>query len=123
MREYRIGLYSADIVHLENMHLILEKQCRDETVRSFPAVRFCNNPFDPGWLSTLAPSLQFHLLSQMMNYSLHYLSLLESGFSYLENMEALHAIPAEERLPFQLLLATFLLWRGNLDAVESYNFV
>jgi hypothetical protein len=51
MREYRIGLYSADMVHLENMHLILEKQCRDETVRSFPAVRFCNNPFDPGWLS------------------------------------------------------------------------
>ncbi|MBW2505758.1 MAG: DEAD/DEAH box helicase [Deltaproteobacteria bacterium] len=119
MREYRIGLYSADMVHLENMHLILEKQCRDETVRSFPAVRFCNNPFDPGWLSHLAPSLQFYLLSQMMNYSLHYLTLLESGFSYLENREAMHAIPAEERLPFQRLLTTFLLWRGNLDAVDK----
>jgi len=85
MREYRIGLYTSDMVHLENMHLILEKQCEDEVVMRFPAVRFCNNPFDDNWLRTLAPSLQFYILSQMMNYSLHYLSLLEGPFTYLGN--------------------------------------
>ena len=85
MREYRIGLYNSDIVHLENMHPVLDKQCRDEIVRFFPAVRFCNNPFDPDWLRTHAPSLQFYLLSQMMNYSLHYLSLLEESFLYQDS--------------------------------------
>ena len=119
MREYRIGLYNSDMVHMENIQLILDKQCQDETVRSFPAVRFCNNPFDPGWFSTLAPSLQFYLLSQIMSYSLHYLSLLESGFAYLANRKTLLAIPAEERLPFQRLLATILLWRGNLAETKE----
>ena len=57
MREYRIGLYNSDMVHLENLHLILDKQCKDEVVKSFPAVRFCNNPFDPDWLGTLAPEV------------------------------------------------------------------
>ncbi|MGW8287718.1 MAG: hypothetical protein ACWGOD_05700, partial [Desulfobulbales bacterium] len=119
MREYRIGLYSDDIVQLENIHLILEKQCRDDLVRTFPAVRFCNNPFDPDWLATLAPSLQFYLLSQMMHYSLHYLTLLEKGFQYLKSKKTLQEIPAEERLPFHRLLASLLLWRGNLDEADA----
>jgi superfamily II DNA or RNA helicase len=118
MREYRIGLYSSDMVQLENMHLLLEKQCEDEVVKRFPAVRFCNNPFDPEWLETLAPSLQFYILSQMMNYSLHYLSLLETPFSYLSSEVTLQTIPTEERLPFHRLLASFLLWRGNLSEVK-----
>jgi hypothetical protein len=119
MREYRIGLYASDIVQLENMHLLLDKQCEDDVVKRFPAVRFCHNPFDPEWLSTLAPSLQFYILSQIMNYSLHYLSLLEMPFTYLRSEEALQAIPADERLPFQRLLASFLLWRGKLAEVEE----
>ena len=114
MREYRIGLYTGDMVHLENMHPILDKQCEDEVVKRFPAVRFCNNPFDDIWLRELAPSLQFYILSQMMNYSLQYLILLERPFAYLGSRETLQAIPAEERLPFHRLLAGFLLWRGNL---------
>ena len=119
MREYRIGLYNSDMVHLENMQLILCKQCKDEVLRSFPAVRFCNNPFDPGWLSSLAPSSQFYLLSQMMNYSLHYLSLLDNGFSYLRSGKTLQTIPPEERLPFHRLLGSLLLWRGNLEEVKE----
>ncbi len=119
MREYRIGLYTNQMIHLENMHLLLDKQCEDEIVRYFPAVRFCNNPFDDNWLRTLAPSVQFYILSQMMNYSLHYLSLLEMTFSYLRSDETLQAIPAEERLPFHRLLAAFLLWRGDLAEVRK----
>jgi superfamily II DNA or RNA helicase len=118
MREYRIGLYSSEMVQLENIHLILEKQCRDDLVKSFPAVRFCNNPFDPDWLAALAPSLQFYLLSQMMHYSLHYLVLLEDGFHYLKSKKTLDAIPVEERLPFHRLLASLLLWRGNLHEAD-----
>jgi len=119
MREYRIGLYSSDMVHMENMHLFLLKHCEDEVVKRFPAVRFCNNPFDDNWLRKLAPSLQFSILGQMMNYSLHYLSLLEKPFSYLRSEETLWAIPAEERLPFHRLLADVLLWRGNLPEVKK----
>jgi len=119
MREYRISLYTSNMVHLENMHLLLDKQCEDEVVKRFPAVRYCNNPFDDNWLRTLAPSLQFYILSQMMNYSLHYLSLLEMTFSYLRSNETLQAIPVEERLPFHRLLAAFLLWRGNLAEVKK----
>jgi len=119
MREYRIGLYTGDMVHLENIHLLLDKQCEDGVVRRFPAVRFCNNPFDPEWLGTLAPSLQFYILSQLMNYSLHYQSLLKTAFAYLGRAETLQAIPSEERLPFQRLLASILLWRGNLAEVNK----
>ncbi len=117
MREYRIGLYTGDMVHLENMHLLLDKQYDEEVDKRFPVVRFCNNPFDGNWLGEQAPSLQFYILSQMMNYSLHYLSLLELPFSYLRSGETLRVIPAEERLPFHRLLAGLLLWRGNLAEV------
>lgn len=119
MREYRIGLYRGDMVHLENMHPILDKQCRDTIVRSFPAVRFCNNPFDPEWFATLAPSLQFYLLSQMMNYSLHYLVMPEAVFSYLKSRKTFRAIPPEERLPFHRLLAGMLLWQGKIEEVQE----
>ena len=119
MREYRIGVYSKDMVHLENIHLLLDKQCEDEVDKYFPAVRCCNNPFDENWLRALAPSLQFYILSQMMNYSLHHLSLLEEPFAYLRSGETLQAIPSEERLPFHRLLASFLLWRGNLAEVKK----
>ena len=63
--------------------------------------------------------MQFYILGQMMNYSLHYLSLLEKPFSYLRSEETLWAIPAEERLPFHRLLADILLWRGNLPEVKK----
>ena len=119
MREYRIGLYTSDMVLLENMHLFLDKQCEDEVIRHYPAVRFCNNPFDPAWLRTLAPSLQFYILSQMVNYSLHYLVLLERPFSYLQSEATLLAIPAEERLPFHRQLAGLLLWRGDLAELQT----
>jgi len=119
MREYRIGLYTNEMVHLENMHLLLEKQCEDEIVRFFPAVRFGNNPFDPVWLNTQAPSLQYYILSQMVNFSLHYLTLLEEPFRYLKSRETLLSIPSEERLPFHRLLAGFLLWQGNLPEMEN----
>jgi len=119
MREYRIGLYTNEIVHLENMHLLFDKQCEDEIVRFFPAVRFCNNPFDPDWLKSQPPSLQFYILSQMMNYSLHYLSFLKKPFEYLRSEETLQSIPSEERLPFHRLLASFLLWQGNLQEVTN----
>ncbi|MDX2433092.1 MAG: DEAD/DEAH box helicase [Desulfobacterales bacterium] len=119
MREYRIGLYTNEMVLLENMHLLLDKQCEDEVVRFFPAVRFCNNPFDPDWLKAQAPSLQYYILSQMMNYSLHYLSFLEKPFEYLRSEETLQSIPSEERLPFHRLLASFLLWQGNLHEVTN----
>ena len=115
MREYRLGFYAGDMVHLENMHDILDKQCRDETVRFFPAVRFCGNPFDPDWLAGRAPSLQFYILSQMISFSLHYLTLQEGAFAYLSKTETVRAIPAEERLPFLRLLADFLMWRGDLQ--------
>ncbi|MDX1775346.1 MAG: hypothetical protein R3297_02075, partial [Desulfobulbales bacterium] len=119
MRQYRIGLYAGDMAQLENMQLLLEKQCEDEVVRFFPAVRFCNNPFDPEWLRRLAPSLQFYILSQLKNFSLHYLALLEMPFSYLKSEEALQSVPEEERLPFHRLLAGFLLWRGKTAEVEE----
>ena len=119
MREYRIGLYTGDVAHLENMHPVLDKQCEEQDVKRFPAVRSCNNPFDPVWLRTLAPSLQFYILSQMLNYSLHYLSLLDRPFSYLRSKATLVAIPAEERLPFHRLLSGFFLWRGNLAEVKE----
>ncbi|MFC1837180.1 SNF2-related protein [Thermodesulfobacteriota bacterium] len=119
MREYRIGLYSNEMVHLENMHLVLDKQCEDEVVRRFPAVLFSNNPFDPDWLKVQAPSLQFYILSQMMNYSLHYLSLLEEPLEYLKSKETLLSIPLEERLPFYRLLASLLLWKGELLEAEE----
>jgi superfamily II DNA or RNA helicase len=119
MRQYRIGLYTSDMVHMENMQLVLDKQCEDDLVKGFPAVRFCNNPFDDNWLRKLAPSLQFYILGQIMNYSLHYLSLLEKPFSYLQSEETLRAIPAEERLPFHRMLADLLLWRGNLPGVRK----
>jgi superfamily II DNA or RNA helicase/predicted RNA-binding protein YlqC (UPF0109 family) len=119
MREYRVGLYTNDMIHLENIHLSLDKYCEDEVVKRFPVVRFCNNPFDDTWLRSLAPSSQFYILSQMMNYSLHYLSLLEKPFCYLRNEETLEAIPAEERLPFHRLLASLLLWRGNLAEAKK----
>ena len=96
LREYRIGLYTSDMVQLENMHILLEKYCEDEVVRRFPAVRCCNNPFDDNWLMALAPSVQFYILSQMMNYSLFYLSLLEKPFSYLRSGDILQAIPPEQ---------------------------
>jgi len=118
MREYRVGLYTSDMVHLENMHLVLDKYCEDEVVKRFPVVRFCNNPFDDNWLRTLAPSSQFYILSQMMNYSLHHFSLLEKPFACLRSEETLQAIPAEGRLPFYRLLASFLLWRGNLEEAK-----
>jgi superfamily II DNA or RNA helicase/predicted RNA-binding protein YlqC (UPF0109 family) len=121
MREYRIGLYTHEMMHLENMHLLLDKQCEDEIVRYFPAVRFCNNPFDADWLKVQAPSLQFYILSQMMNYSLHYLSYLDEPFEYLRSEETLQSIPVEERLPFHRLLASFLLWQGNLQ--EAANLI
>jgi SNF2 family DNA or RNA helicase/tetratricopeptide (TPR) repeat protein len=119
MREYRIGLYANEMVHLENMHLLMDKQCDDEIARYFPAVLFCNNPFDHDWLKTQAPSLQFYILSQMMNYSLHYLSLLEKPFAYLNSKETLESIPPEERLPFYRLLAGILLWRGDLQEAKE----
>jgi SNF2 family DNA or RNA helicase len=119
MREYRIGLYTNEMVHLENMHLLLDKQCEDEVVRFFPAVRFGNNPFDPFWMKAQAPSLQFYILSQMMNYSLHYLIYLKEPFEYLKNAETLRSIPPEERLPFHRLLAEFFLWQGNVPAIEN----
>ena len=119
MREFRLGLYAGEMVHLENMHDILEKQCSDETVRFFPAVRFCGNPFDPDWLAGRAPSLQFYILSQMINFSLHYLTLQDGAFGYLNRTETVRAIPAEERLPFLRLLADFLMWRGDLQAVSQ----
>lgn len=115
MREFRIGLYTNEMVHLENMQLLLDKQCEDEIVRYFPAVRFCNNPFDPQWLKVQAPSLQFYILSQLMNYSLHYLTLLDKPFAYLRSEEAFENIPVEERLPFHRLLASIFIWQGNLD--------
>ena len=119
MREYRFGLYTSDMVDLENMHPVLDKYCEDEVVKRFPVVRFCNNPFDDNWLRSLAPSSQYYILSQMMNYSLHYLSHLERPFSYLKSEKTLQAIPAEERLPFHRLLASLLLWRGNLAEVKK----
>jgi SNF2 family DNA or RNA helicase len=114
MREYRIGLYTNEMIHLENMHLLLAKQCKDEILRYFPAVRFCSNPFDPRWLRTLAPSLQFYILSQLMNCSLYYLTRPDKPYGYLQSEATLQAIPPEERLPFHRLLASFLLWQGRL---------
>jgi len=119
MREYRIGLYTNEMVHLENMHLLLAKQCKDEIVKHFPAVRFCSNPFEPGWLRNLAPSLQFYILSQTMNCSLYYLTLPDKPFHYLKSEETLQTIPAEERLPFHRLLASFLLWQGRLAEADN----
>ena len=121
MREYRIGLYTSEMVHLENIHLLLEKQCEDEVVRLFPAVRFGNNPFDPFWMKEQAPSLQFYMLSQMMNYSLHYLIFLKEPFEYLNNGETLRSIPPEERLPFHRLLAEVFLWQGSVSKIKNLN--
>ena len=119
MREFRIGLYSNDIVHMENMHILLAKQCKDEVVRRFPAVQFCNNPFEPGWMRTLAPSLQYYILSQMINSSLYYLTCPDESLNYLKSAETLQTIPPEERLPFHRLLASMLLWQGNLTEAEA----
>ncbi len=119
MRQYRLGLYRGDMVQLENMHPMLDKFCPEEDTRLFPVVRFCSNPFDPEWHRGLAPSLQFYILGQLMNYSLSYLSMLERPYSYLKNEKNLAAIPGEERLPFLRLLAAMFLWRGELAALEE----
>jgi superfamily II DNA or RNA helicase/predicted RNA-binding protein YlqC (UPF0109 family) len=115
MREYRIGLYTNELVYMGNIHLLLAKHCRDEIVRNFPAHRFCTNPFESDWLRTLAPSLQFHILSHLLYCSLYYLTSPDKPLTYLRSKEILRAIPPEERLPFHRLLASFLLWQGNLE--------
>jgi superfamily II DNA or RNA helicase/predicted RNA-binding protein YlqC (UPF0109 family) len=63
--------------------------------------------------------MQYYILSQMMNFSLHYFSLLEGPFTYLLNGETLKSIPAEERLPFHRLLASFLLLQGKLQETDD----
>jgi hypothetical protein len=119
MREYRIGLYMQDMVHLENVQLLLEKQCVDFGDQSFPAVRFITNPFQPELFSNIPASLQFYVLDQVISYSMHYLINVEEVFAYLQSDAAMQAIPSEEKLPFLRLLGGYLLWRGELVQVQT----
>ncbi len=119
MREYRIGLYLQDIVHLENVQQLLEKQCADFIDRNFPAVRVVINPFQVDFFRSLPPSLQFHALDQVISYSMHYLIHVEEMADYLQYDTAMKKIDPQERLPFQRLLAGYLLLRGELDQVQS----
>jgi len=119
MREYRIGLYMQDMVHLENVQQLLTKQCADFVDRNFPAVRFVTNPFQPEYFSRMPASLQFYVLEQVISYSMHYLVDADEVFAYLQSDAAMEAIPSEEKLPFLRLLAGYLLWRGELDQVQT----
>ena len=118
MREYRIGLYQQDMVHLENVQLLLEKQCADFSDRNFPAVRVVTNPFQADFLRSLPVSLQFGILDQVICYSMHYLIHVDEVADYLQGDAAIKTIPLEERLPFQRLLGGYLLWRGELDQAQ-----
>ena len=113
LREYRIGIHSHDIKLLENLQPLLATACPGVIGAEAPAVRFCAAPFRPTWFRTLPVSLQFYLLDQIVGHSLASFEHYEAPVAYLREAESLHALPASERLPFDRLLAEYLLWRGQ----------
>jgi len=82
-------------------------------------VPLSTKPFDADWLRTLPASLQFHILEQLFSYSLQHLKNFAGAVDYLRDIGSGRYISADQRLPFHRLLATYLLWRGEIAEVRQ----
>lgn len=119
MREFRIAVYTQEQTDIDNLHALLNSQCREFIETAYPVVRICTSPFQPDWFGGLSSSIKFYALEQIFACSLHYLEYFEQPLAYLEKKEGQGGISRDAMLPFHRLLADYLVWRGSLDKVEA----
>lgn len=119
IRELRIGIYTLDILHIENITPLIPSQCPSSKWRNFPVVRACVNPFQAEWLAMMPPSFKFYIIDKILAYSLQCLDHLEGPVAYLEHEVKHGTIPDPEKLPFYRLLTNYLIWRGNLAEAQD----
>jgi len=119
MREMRIGIYTQDFNLIDDALEFLSGQCRDILSPLPPTVQVTTSPFDPTWFKSLAPSFQFFLLDSIFRYELASLSSYPEMLLYLTDETGLEGLNQDEKLPFQRILFTQYIFRGNLAKAKQ----
>jgi SNF2 family DNA or RNA helicase len=119
MREMRIGIYTQDFDLIDDALEFLGGQCRDILSPLPPTVQVTTRPFDPVWFRSIPPSFQFFLLDSIAKYELSTLHHFPEILLYLEEETSLEERSSDEMLPFQRLLLTQYVFRGQLDKAEE----
>ena len=119
MREMRIGIYTQDFALIDDALEFLSGQCRDILSPLPPTVQVITSPFDPVWFRSLAPSFQFFLLDSIFRYELASLSNYPEILTYLTEETGLEELSQDEKLPFQRILFSQYIFRGQLTNAKQ----
>ncbi|BDD88831.1 DEAD/DEAH box helicase [Desulfofustis limnaeus] len=118
MRELRVGIYQQDLELIDHSLQFLDGQCRDILTPHPPAVQVVVCPFDPDWFHSLAPSLQFFLLTIVFRYLQQNLLSFPEVLAYLESDSSFSHLSQDEQVPFQRLLFNHYLLQGDRARAE-----
>ncbi|MBU0945303.1 MAG: DEAD/DEAH box helicase [Proteobacteria bacterium] len=119
MREIRIGIYTQNFELIDSALEFLSGQCRDILSSLPPTVQVATSPFDPIWFRSLAPSFQFFLLDTIFRHGFSILHSYSEILTYLQEETGLEKPNSDEKVPFQRLLFTQLLFRGRLEEAQN----
>lgn len=118
LRQFRVGVHSHDYDKIDEAAVFIEEHCREHVGGEPPAVRVIARNFDSQWFSGLPGSLQFFLLDRIIRYSMEHALHFPEVLAYLENEEGM-CLSADERIPFQRMLAGYYLLQGNCAGIEA----
>jgi superfamily II DNA or RNA helicase len=114
LREVRFGLYNNDLKFIQKQ--IEDYQRYQHYAESISLgqlwQQICNNPFDAGWLATVAPELAETIIEGILKDSLQQLIPADGAFIALQAI-----VPPQEHL--QKLLLEQLLLRGKLAQAKE----
>ncbi len=119
MREMRIAIYNQQFDQIYDVADFLAAQCTDFLGAEPVTAKVLCQPFDIVWFRTLPPSLQFYLLSDVLQYGQASLTRYEDAFRFLADSKDYSHLGSDEQLPFRRLYFTELLLRGQLREAEE----
>lgn len=122
LRDLRLALLSEDETgYNHNLLRLLELQ--EEFPDRFPAnplVALCGAPFDPPWFAGLPLHVQLYALHQIFLNGLLLLTEIIPPLEYLQAKRFLKGLPAKNREPFNYLLISHLLIRGQIRTASAW---
>jgi SNF2 family DNA or RNA helicase len=119
LRQFRIGIYTADFDKMDEAAVFLNANCQEEESGAVPpAVQIVANHFDADWFRSLPGYLQFYLLDEMLRHAQEKTVHYPAVTAYLEEEETMF-LSEDERVPFRRMLAGYYLLRGSSTKLEK----
>jgi SNF2 family DNA or RNA helicase len=118
MRQFRIGVYTADFDKIDEANTFLKDNCFEHFDKKPAPVIMVTESFQAKWFSTLPGSLQFFMLDKILRYSIDYLQHYSLVLDYLRDENQM-TVSEDELVPFRRMLAGYFLLQGNFDTLRK----